>query len=197
MDIQPNPRKRIDIVFPPFEAQCARFEQNLHDAGLPFYEFCGYRSHAEQAVEYAKGRTIAGPPCTHKGESQPRAIGSCRAHPLGLRVTRARPGESWHQFALAKDYVLDSMIEKPGIEWSWDVKADENHDGRNDWVQMAEIAKGCGLESGYFWEQADLPHVQNRFGLTLPQVQGFYAIGGLERVWQEITQTERKRLGLG
>jgi peptidoglycan L-alanyl-D-glutamate endopeptidase CwlK len=197
MEIQPNPRDHKELLFPPFAVQLRAFEERLHDAGLLFYLFCGLRTWDEQAAEYAKGRTTPGPPCAHKGESRPRPVGSCPMHPLGNIVTKARPGESWHCFGLAADYVLDGMIEKPGIQWSWNLKADLNADGHNDWEQMAQIAKECGLESAWYWVNfPEAPHVQNRFGLTLAQAQGFFAIGGLARVWQEITDTERKRLGL-
>jgi hypothetical protein len=89
---------------------------------------------------------------------------------------------------LSSDYVLDGQIEKPGIQWSWDIKSDLNHDGRNDWLQMPEIAVSCGLEAGYFWKRfPDAPHVQNRYGLTLAEIKEIYrASHGIKAVWEEL-----------
>ena len=123
-------------LFPPFAALLADFEARLAEAGLPFYLLKGYRSFERQAELYAQGRTRP-----------------------GKIVTRAKPGFSWHNFGLACDMVLDGMPEKPDLQWSWDIKADVNKDGANDWRQMAEIARSCGLEPAYFWtEFVEAPH---------------------------------------
>jgi hypothetical protein len=51
-------------------------------------------------------------------------------------------------------------------------------------LQMAEIAVSCGLEPGYYWRKfPDLPHVQNRFGLTLADAKELFARGGIKEVW--------------
>jgi hypothetical protein len=146
--------------------------------------FEGFRVAETQLEYWNRGRTIPGPMCKHKGISFP--IGTCLIHPLGLTVTNAKPGDSIHEYGLAADYVLDSVLDKPGIQWSWDLKLDLNGDGRSDWQQMAEIAKDCGLESGFFWLKfSDAPHVQNTFGMRLTDIKELYRIGGIKRVWQE------------
>jgi hypothetical protein len=63
-----------------------------------------------------------------------------------------------------------------------------NADGRNDWLQMAEIAVSCGLEAGYFWKRfPDAPHVQNRYGLTLTEIKEIYRAGhGIKVIWKEL-----------
>ena len=146
---------------PAFALQLIPFETKLVAAKLPFFLFMGLRSFAEQDALYAQGRTTP-----------------------GSIVTNAKGGDSWHNYGLAADYVLDGIIEKPGIQWSWEIKSDLNKDGRNDWLQMAEIAESCGLEAGFRWVKfPDAPHVQNRFGLTLMEAKELYRRGGLPAVW--------------
>jgi peptidoglycan L-alanyl-D-glutamate endopeptidase CwlK len=147
-------------LFPPFAALLDKFEEHLRLAELPFYLFEGLRSHEQQAEYYAQGR------------SKPGKI-----------ITWAMPGNSWHQYGCAADYVLDGD-EKPGIQWSWDTKSDLRSDGRRDWEQMAEIAKACGLDPGWYWRMVDAPHVQCRYGMTVHEAQQFYELGGLAMVWR-------------
>jgi len=153
------------LLFPPFAEQLRYFESRLGAAKLPFLLFMALRTFEDQDELYAQGRT------------KPGSI-----------VTNARGGDSLHNYGLAADYVLDDQIEKPGIQWSWDIKSDLNADGRNDWLQMAEIAVACGLEAGYFWKRfPDAPHVQNRYGLTLPEIKEIYRAGyGIKAVWAEL-----------
>jgi peptidoglycan L-alanyl-D-glutamate endopeptidase CwlK len=150
-------------LFPPFAETLLRLEDRLARAHLPFYLFEGLRSHAIQADYWAQGR------------DRPGDI-----------ITWARPGESWHQYGLAGDYVLDGMLDKPGVQWSWDKKSDLDADGRRDWEQMAEIAVMCGLEAGWYWpaKKCDPPHVQCRYGLAIREAQELFALGGLPTVWQ-------------
>ncbi len=116
-------------------------------------------------------------------EDQDELYAQGRTKP-GTIVTSARGGDSWHNYGLAADYVLDGQIEKPGIQWSWNLRSDSDSDARNDWQQMAEIAVACGLEAGYFWKKfPDAPHIQNRFGLTLPEAKELWRIGGIQSIW--------------
>jgi hypothetical protein len=71
------------------------------------------------------------------------------------------------------------------------VKADLNKNAYSDWLQMAEIAVSCGLEAGYFWKRfPDLPHLQNRFGLTLSDCKELYKIGGIKKVWENCHENQ-------
>lgn len=153
------------LLYPPFAEQLKSFESRLAAAKLPFCLFMGFRTFEDQNELYAQGRTKP-----------------------GQIVTNARGGDSWHNYGLAADYVLDGQIEKPGTQWSWDIRSDLNADRRNDWLQMAEIAVSCGFESGYFWKRfPDAPHVQNRYGLTLAETKEIYRSGhGIKAVWDEL-----------
>jgi peptidoglycan LD-endopeptidase CwlK len=153
------------LLYPPFADQLGDFESRLAAAKLPFFLFMALRTFEDQDELYAQGRT------------KPGSI-----------ATNARGGDSLHNYGLAGDYVLDGQIEKPGIQWSWDIKLDLNADRRNDWLQMAEIAVSCGLEAGYFWKRfPDAPHVQNRYGLTLAEIKEIYRTSyGIKAVWDEL-----------
>ena len=151
------------LLCPAFAAQLTHFEGELQKAALPFYLFEGLRTFDQQAEYYAQGRTKP-----------------------GKIITNAQPGDSFHQWGLAADYVLDIFPEKPGLQWSWDLKADVNANGHSDWRDMAEIAVRCGLQPGYFWSRfPDAPHVENRFGLTLADCKELYRLGGIKRIWSE------------
>jgi peptidoglycan LD-endopeptidase CwlK len=154
-----------NLLYPPFAEQLKYFESRLAAAKLPFYLYMGLRTFECQDELYAQGRTKP-----------------------GQIVTNARGGDSLHNYGLGADYVLDGQVEKPGIQWSWDIKSDLNADGRNDWLQMAEIAVSCGLEPGYFWKRfPDAPHIQNRYGLTLAEIKEICRAGhGIKAVWSEL-----------
>ena len=142
-------------LFPPFAAILSCFEDNLRHQGLPFYLFEGFRSWDRQEWLYASGRTRP-----------------------GRIVTNARPGRSWHAYGLAADYVLDGMVMKPGIQWSWEIR------GHPEWRRMAQLAVGLGLEAAYFWEKfPECPHVQYPCGLTIGQAMTLYDEDGLAAVW--------------
>jgi peptidoglycan L-alanyl-D-glutamate endopeptidase CwlK len=154
-----------NLLYPPFAGQLRDLESRLAAARLPFYLYMGLRTFECQDELYAQGRTMP-----------------------GQIVTNARGGDSLHNYGLAADYVLDGQPDKPGIQWSWDTKADFNADGRSDWMQMGEIAESCGLEWGGRWKRfPDLPHVQNRYGLTLAEIKEIYRAGhGIKAVWSEL-----------
>jgi len=144
-------------LFPPFAALLSRFEDLLVHQGLPFYLFEGLRTWERQEWLYAQGRTRP-----------------------GKVVTNAKPGSSWHAFGLAADYVMDGMVDKPGIQWSWEMR------GHSEWLKMAQLAVALGLESAYFWKQfPECPHVQQRYGLGLPRANELYRTGGIQAVWEE------------
>ncbi len=146
-------------LFPPFAQLLVDFEAGLAAASLPFYLFEGLRSWARQEYLYAQGRTRP-----------------------GVIVTNAKPGQSFHFYGMAADYVLDGISDKPGIQWSWDMR------DQKSWKAMADLAVSIGLEAALYWKTfPECPHVQHRFGLTILAAQDLYRHGGLETVWQAAT----------
>ena len=146
------------VLNPKFATQLISFEEALQSEVLPFSLFMGLRTWAEQDALWAQGRTTS-----------------------GKIVTNAKGGDSWHNYGLAADYVWYGLAGGATLpQWSWDVDA-------KLWVRIGEIAVGIGLEWGGNWKTfKDLPHVQNRFGLTLVEAKELYRLGGLTRVWREI-----------
>ncbi len=110
----------------------------------------GIRSYKYQDELYAQGRTKP-----------------------GKIVTKAKGGESWHNFGCAFDFGL--LHE--GRFVSWDMREDLNHDGISDWLECVDIAKELGFEWGGDWEEPDYPHFQMTFGLSRQEARRRYESG--------------------
>ena len=74
--------RSLDDLKPEFRARVNMWLDKCALAGLEPLIYCTYRSLEEQALEYAKGRTIK-----------------------GKIVTNAKPGQSAHNYGLALDFV--------------------------------------------------------------------------------------------
>lgn len=85
-----------------------------------------FRSQDRQAQLYAQGRTAP-----------------------GSVVTKAKPGQSNHNYGVAFDVVPGSVIGKPN--WAPEDPA---------WGRLGEIGKKVGLEWGGDWKFVDRPHFQ-------------------------------------
>lgn len=119
---------------PEFVTKLNLFEKKLAEHGIKVMMTCGFRSISEQNRLYAQGRTKP-----------------------GKKVTNARGGYSWHNFALAADYVF---VINGKVTWNgpWDV--------------FGKTARECGLEwGGDFKSIVDRPHVQWTKGRTLAQMR--------------------------
>jgi LysM repeat protein len=125
-------------------------------AGLAILVTQGVRTWEEQDALYAKGRTVP---------------------PLGPShiVTKAKGGQSYHNFGLAFDIVvLDSMGK---TEWN------TSHPG---WKRAAEAGRSVGLEWGGDWKGfKDIPHFQYTGGLALAECRVLFA-DGIEAVWERL-----------
>ena len=125
-------------------------------AGLAILVTQGVRTWEEQDVLFARGRTV--PP-----------IGASNI------VTKARGGQSYHNFGLAFDIiVLDSMGK---TDWN------TSHPG---WRRAAEAGRSVGLEWGGDWKGfKDIPHFQYSGGLSLAECRALFA-DGIEAVWDRL-----------
>lgn len=101
------------------------------------------RTFEEQNELYAQGRT------------KPGAI-----------VTRAKGGQSWHNYGLAVDIVL--IVDKKPV---WDIKTDYDKDGRSDWMEVVDVFKRHGWEWGGDWKFFDAPHFQKTLGRSIVEMQ--------------------------
>ncbi|TLY39119.1 MAG: LysM peptidoglycan-binding domain-containing protein [Nitrospirae bacterium] len=117
----------------------------------------GLRSWEEQDALYAKGRTVP---------------------PIGKKhiVTKAKGGQSYHNFGLAFDIVVLDAVGKA----DWDV----DHPG---WKKAGELGKSVGLDWGGDWKSfKDLPHFQYTGGMTLEECRELFP-SGLPAIWSEVS----------
>jgi hypothetical protein len=120
--------------------------------GVQFEIVQGLRTFAEQDALFAKGR------------NKPGQI-----------VTRARGGQSNHNYGLAAD-LCPFENGKPNWNASFDV-----------WQLLGDQARTRGLRWGGDWKKfVDKPHVELP-GLTIAQCQALYRKGGLPLVWERAT----------
>lgn len=89
----------------------------------------------------------------------------------GKVVTKAKGGQSFHNYGLAIDIVLvidtndDSIYDKA----SWQTDVDFDGDGIADWMEVVAIFMRHGWQWGLInsrGERYDLPHFQKTFGHT-------------------------------
>lgn len=129
-----NSRKVSDLL-PVVQAKAKAFIAKAKAAGIDVILTSTYRDRESQAALYNQGRTAP-----------------------GRIVTNARPGQSYHQYRVAFDFV-------PVVN------------GKAAWNDLAlfrrlgEMGESLGLEWGGRWKFRDLPHLQYTGGLTLRQLQ--------------------------
>ena len=116
--------------------------------GLDVLVICTWRSWDEQAAEYAKGRTAP-----------------------GKIVTNAKPGQSWHQWGRAIDFVP----RRNGKTLVWGTRGngldqDPSDDATDDlelWQRCAACFKMHGLKWAGDWTRfVEFPHLENTGGLS-------------------------------
>ncbi|RCX22971.1 peptidoglycan L-alanyl-D-glutamate endopeptidase CwlK [Fontibacillus phaseoli] len=106
----------------------------------------GLRTYAEQDALFAQGRTKP-----------------------GKIVTKARGGESNHNFGVAIDFAL---LLADGRSVSWDTLRDADKDSLPDWSEVVEEAKKLGFAWGGDWRSfKDMPHLEMTFGLSTAQLR--------------------------
>lgn len=110
-----------------------------------------YRSHDVQDGLYRLGRTV---------------LFDARGNRQGI-VTRAKGGQSIHNYGLAWDIVLLEDNDRDGRfeAASWDVEADRDGDKVSDWMECVNGFKKIGAEWGGDWRFKDRPHLQFSFGM--------------------------------
>lgn len=118
------------------------------------------RTFAEQDGLFAQGRTKAGP-----------------------IVTKAKGGQSYHNYGLAIDIVLLVDKDKNGTfeTASWDLKTDFDGDGKSDWQEIVAIFKRYGYEWGGDWKFVDAPHFQKTLGKSIAELQGLHKSGKVDK----------------
>ena len=154
---------RIQLLHPNLKEEALSIYKEIVDA-LTGKAICRFaytlRTFAEQDALYAQGRT------------KPGAI-----------VTKAKGGQSYHNYGLAVDIVL--LLDKDGNGTfetaSWDGKTDFDGDHKSDWVEIVSIFKRYGWEWGGDWRFKDDPHFQKTFGKSIAQLQSLYNTGKVDK----------------
>jgi len=128
--------RNLDDLAPPAKQRAEAFIAAAKAKGIDLLVTSTYRDNESQDALYAQGRTAP-----------------------GNIVTRAKAGQSWHNYRCALDVV--PLVNGKAI---WDDQA--------VWKQVGEIGKSCGLEWAGDWVTfKEYPHFQYTGGLTLAQLQ--------------------------
>jgi peptidoglycan L-alanyl-D-glutamate endopeptidase CwlK len=153
----PDIFKRVDtsFIYPPLLKKCQELVLNCEKQGILYYPISGYRSVEEQDGLFAQGRTKP-----------------------GKIVTKAKGGQSAHNFGVAVDFCADGDMTRAGLQPNWDTAS---------YKLLANQAQGLGLEAGFYWQSfVDAPHIQlplSKNGITLKQLLSIYNSGKLPAVW--------------
>jgi peptidoglycan L-alanyl-D-glutamate endopeptidase CwlK len=165
-----NKTKSFDetLLMPALRNKLQTLADNCKARGADYWATSGFRSWAEQDKLYALGRTV-------------KNVDATPEKPMGGKVTNAKGGQSMHNYGIALDWALDKDTVRAGLQPDWNF---------NSYKILAEEAKKLGLEAGFYWKGfPDAPHVQlnlSKVGLTLKDLQGWYAQGGLPLVWANL-----------
>lgn len=144
---------RLKKVHPELASRIHAAAGALAQGGINIEVVQGLRTIAEQDALFAQGRTKP-----------------------GQIVTRARGGQSNHNYGLAVD-VVPFTNGKP----NWNAP-------NSIWVAIGQEGRKLGLEWGGNWKKfIDKPHLQLP-GLSIKQCLALYKKGGLEAVWVQATR---------
>lgn len=158
--------RKITDLHPQVQRLAIELIAEAAKAGIPLIITQTLRTSAEQQALYDKGRTTQGEPCRCVPSSRAKSgHAKCPKHPLGLTVTNAKAGESYHNYGLAFDV---AFVSGKRIIWG---NEDLNTNRINDWEEIGKLGEQLGLEWGGRWRFKDLPHFQYTFGLTINQLK--------------------------
>ena len=155
------PLRDLDPVLAPlnldFRIRVIDLVSKCLDQGIDMKVYCGVRTAQEQAILYRKSRgkaDIARKAQSLRDKELPfladilYEVGP-QSGKMGKHVTKAGPGESWHQYGLAIDSV--PILYGKAI---WESDSDE-------WEVYGAVAKYLGLNWAGTWQTfKEMPHVQ-------------------------------------
>jgi peptidoglycan L-alanyl-D-glutamate endopeptidase CwlK len=148
---------RIQLLHPKVRDEVKNIYLNEIVPALSGKAICRFaytlRTFAEQDALYAQGRT---------------KLYDANGRKLGV-VTKAKGGQSIHNFGLALDIVLLKDTNGDGTfeSASWEDTIDFDKDGRADWMEIVSILKKNGWIWGGDWKSfKDKPHFEKTFGHT-------------------------------
>jgi peptidoglycan L-alanyl-D-glutamate endopeptidase CwlK len=148
---------RIALLHPKVRTEVENIYRNQIVPALTGRAICRFaytlRTFAEQNALHAQGRT-------RLFDAQGRRLGV---------VTKAKGGQSIHNYGLALDIVLLRDRDGNGTfeTASWEDTIDFDKDGRADWMEVVNILKSNGWTWGGDWKNfKDKPHFEKPFGNT-------------------------------
>jgi peptidoglycan L-alanyl-D-glutamate endopeptidase CwlK len=128
--------RSLDYLRPTVASKAREFMDRCHAVGIDILITSTYRDLESQAAIYAQGRTTP-----------------------GKIATNAKPGQSWHNWRCAFDFV---PIENGKAQWS----------NLDLFTRCGEVAESVGLEWAGRWKKfRELAHCQYTDGLTLADFQ--------------------------
>ena len=146
---------RIQLLHPKVRTEVENIYKNQIVPALTGRAICRFaytlRTFAEQDALYAQGRT---------------RLFDATGNRLGV-VTKAKGGQSIHNFGLA----LDIVLIKDNKTASWEDNVDFDKDGKADWMEVVDILKANGWSWGGDWKSfKDKPHFEKTFGYNWQQL---------------------------
>lgn len=148
---------RIELLHPAVRQEVKDIYLNEIIPALSGKAICRFaytlRTFAEQDALFAQGRTRL---FDNSGKR------------LGV-VTKAKGGQSIHNYGLAFDIVLLKDTNGDGTfeSASWETNVDFDKDGKADWMEVVDILKKHGWTWGGDWKSfKDAPHFEKTFGHT-------------------------------
>ena len=147
--------QRIQVLHPKVRTEVENIYKNQIVPALTGRAICRFaftlRTFAEQDALYAQGRT---------------RLFDANGNRLGV-VTKAKGGQSIHNYGLA----LDIVLIKDNKTASWEDNVDFDKDGKADWMEVVDILKANGWSWGGDWKSfKDKPHFEKTFGYTWQQL---------------------------
>lgn len=150
--------KRLAGLQPQMRALAERAFATAADRGIDVFVVSALRTYEEQQRLYLQGRVTP-----------------------GVIVTKAKPGQSYHNFGLAFDF---AVVKGGRAIW------DQNHE---DWKGFVKICKGLGLEWGGDWRSfRDYPHLQQGDAPSLASLRASFPHG-----WRGVEAKQEWRVTTG
>lgn len=140
--------RNVSTLLPKVQELASKWYEICHERGIPVVIIDGSRTWEKQAEIYAQGRTKP-----------------------GKIVTKAKPGQSLHNYGIAWDFgIFDDVDDRGGVG--------KYHDESPLYSQAGHVAEHLGLEWGGSWTGlVDRPHIQYKTGLTLAQLRAKHDAG--------------------
>src|SRR5215831_5411157 len=143
MAVDARSEENIKTLKPEVQVLARKLVETAVAQGINVKVIGGSRTYAQQNDLYAQGRTKP-----------------------GQVVTKAKGGQSWHNFQMAFDIGIFSDDGK------------KYYGEHKDYARCGKIGEDLGLEWGGRWEFVDEPHFQyNPKGLSLAQVRQKHEAG--------------------